>query len=99
MAYHRRVDVLNGTAAKGTYYDVNKAAEVQNKTRATYKTCNYNAFLFKKDTNKWTFLKGIQTHQTKLYKIDEDHNCKTSEYITLKIAVSYHLKISAYYDS
>lgn len=65
MAYHRRVDVMNGTAAKGTYYDVNKAAEVHNKTRATYKTCNYNAFFSKKDTNKWTFLKGIQTHQTK----------------------------------
>lgn len=48
MAYHRRVDILNGTAAKGTYYDVNKAAEVQNKTRATYKTCNYNAFFSKK---------------------------------------------------
>lgn len=27
MTYHRRVDVLNGTAAKGIYYDVNKAAK------------------------------------------------------------------------
>lgn len=55
---------MNETAAKGTYYDVNKAAEVKNKTRATRKTCNYNAFFFKKkDTQKnWKFLKGIQTH-------------------------------------
>lgn len=101
MAYHRRVDVLNETAAKGTYYDVNKAAEVQNKTRATYKTCSYNAFFSKKTPTNENFLKVFKliNLKPKIYEIDEDHNCKTSEYITLKIAVSYHLKISAYYDS
>lgn len=40
----QKSNVLNETAAKGTYYDVNKAAEVKNKTTATRKTCSYNAF-------------------------------------------------------
>lgn len=67
MAYHRRVDILNGTAAKGTYYDVNKAAEVQNKIRATYKTCNYNAFFFQKRHQQMKMFKGYSNSSNQKY--------------------------------
>lgn len=67
MAYHRRVDVLNGTAAKGTYNDGNKAAEVQNKTRATYKTCNYNAFFLQKRHQQMNILKRYSNSSNQIY--------------------------------
>lgn len=56
-------------------------------------------FSSKKTPTNEHFKKVFKLIKPNIYEIDEDHNCKITEYITLKIAVSYHLKFSAYYDS
>lgn len=61
MAYHRRVDVLNETAAKGTYYDVNKAEELHVKHAITMH------FFFKKTQKKMNFFKRYSNTSNQKY--------------------------------